>query len=63
MPVPLFSISFIAFTFLHFHTLISYIFRHLSQFTVPPPFHTEIYEAYIHRGVISGAAEEAEKVF
>ena len=27
------------------------------------PFQTEIYEAYIHWGVLSGAAEEAEKVF
>lgn len=30
---------------------------------MPPHSLTEIYEAYIHRGVISGGAEEAEKVF
>lgn len=28
-----------------------------------PPSQTEICEAYTHRGVVFGAAEEAEKVF
>lgn len=28
-----------------------------------PPIHSEIYEAHIHRRVLSGAAEEAEEVF